>query len=132
VTATPDRARVPCRPSPCDAGATLVSRAEREPSDLEPGGLAALEVQPEPGPRAVGREFATDRRGHAVEQHAFDADVIAEVLDVAEPPHAEAYVCVQRGRGVRRDVEVVRVRECGRAQEAGEPGAAGGIELEHI
>jgi hypothetical protein len=56
----------------------------------------------------------------AVEEHPLDADVVVEPLDVADDAARAARMEVERGRGVRRERDVVGLREGDGAEEAGD------------
>src|SRR5437016_4624749 len=49
-------------------------------------GVAALQFEPEPRPRRVGRQRARARLGRAVEEHRLDAGVVVEPLEVPHRP----------------------------------------------
>lgn len=64
-------------------------------SEGEPAGIGVLELETEAGPRQIGMERALYWRERAIEEEVLDANVVVEVLDVAEPLERAGRVNVQ-------------------------------------
>src|SRR5579875_160021 len=94
----------------------------RPRSHLVLGGTLAAELEPQPRTRPVGSERAARGRERAVEQDAFDPDVVCEVLDV------------ERGfrRAVRGERERPRLAQAVDAEEVRDSAAAGDVGLEDV
>ena len=92
--------------------------SQRARSGGPPLRLGALQLEPVAGPRPVGDERAVDRLEHAVEEHRLDADVVVEVLEVAQPVDAAERVRGELRRAVPGQIEPVRDRRA-RSRAAG-------------
>ena len=82
----------------CDGAGTSAQAANRSR-------VGALELEAEAGPRAVGPQRAADAaRATPSKSIALDADVVVEVLEVAQRRRPRSTACdVQRRRAVRRE-----------------------------
>src|SRR6266545_362583 len=117
--------RAACAPA---APSSPVRRSARAPSLC----VLPFQLEPVPRPGKIRTQFAVLRLRCAGEQHPFDPDVIVEPLEVRERLHRAADVCVQRRRGVCRELDAVRSGKRSRAEEAADPAAAGHVGLEHV
>src|SRR5438034_6708983 len=92
-------------------------------------GIRRAQLHPQPGTARVGAEHPAARVHHAVEEHALDALMVVEILDVAQVRDRHTNVRVQVRRTVRRDVQAGAGGEGRRGEEAGDPAASGDVEL---
>jgi len=73
-----------------------------------------------------------DRRNEAVKQHALDADVIMEVLDIAESRGRTSHMHMERRGAVSGDRAAETRRDCRSFEESRESLAASCVELQNI
>src|SRR5579864_991353 len=66
-------------------------------SDAEFFGVSVLEFESATRARQIETKRPLLQLRHAIEQHAFDADVIVEIFDVFQRQSCASHVCVLRG-----------------------------------
>ena len=85
-----------------------------------------------PGALPVGDERAVLGLEYAVEQHALDAHVVVEVLEVNELRERGGRVEVDRWPAVKRQRHPVRAAQPVDPQQLGDPSAPGDVGLHHV
>src|SRR5690348_12597641 len=94
--------------------------------------VLALQLDAEPRTREIRTQLAMLWRERTVEEHVLDADVIVEVLDVAQPLERARRLRVQQGGAVRRERNAPRLAQGIHDEKPRDAAAARGVGLQYV